>query len=429
MKKLGWILVTLGAVYLAGSPLYAGGIINKQNQSADYIRTLNRHAATDYADIAVFNPAGIAKMPEDGLHVKLDVMYFDKDYSNTIPGFGELSQDEPSLIPGFFTVYKHKRWGGFFALTVPAGGGELDYKDGSARTVGLGLQLASAIYNPGYGGIYLPTTQSIQVKESTVLGYSLGGTYAIADWVSVAAGVRYSSGKREFDGSVTLTDVSGAGAVASVPLDIALEEDADGWAGMLGANFSFLEERLNIGVTYISNTKMEYDVKVTQDTVLLGGSNLSDVIGFSDGSKQRIDIPAVLGTGISYRFTPQFKLDLNYTLYFEKDAEIDTFENEGNSWDLGVSAEYRFSPKWMISLGYLRTDIKLDADEQINEPEEPKLDANTLAAGVVYSPLERLALTFGGLSVRYDPVTDSNGFEYEKDVWSLALGVQYRFLN
>ena len=118
---------------------------------------------------------------------------------------------------------------------------------------------------------------------------------------------------------------------------------------------------------------------------------------------------------------------MNYTRYFEKNAEIDTFEGEGNSWELGVSAEYRFSPKWMVSVGALHTDIKLAKDEQINEPEEPKLDSNALSAGLVYNPLERLALTFGALKVWYDPVTDSQGIKYDKEIWSLALGAQYRF--
>jgi long-chain fatty acid transport protein len=413
-------------VGLAASPLYAGGIINKQNQSADYIRTLNRHAATDYADIAVYNPAGIAKMPEDGLYTKLDLMYFSKDYSNTVPVFGELSQDEPSVIPGFFTVYKKGKWGGFFAFSVPAGGGMLDYEKGSARTVGL-ISALTPVINTVYSGIYAPVSQSIEVKESTVFGYTLGGTYAVTDWFSVALGARYSTGEREFDGAVILTDVSGGGLLPTVPLDIALKEDANGWAGILGADFAALEDRLNVGLVYISRTKMDYEIEIQEDTVIPGAGNLSDLIGFSDGSKQRIDIPALLGVGVSYRFMPELKVDLNYTLYFEKDAEIDTFEGEGNSWDLGVSAEYRFSPKWMVSLGYLHTDIKLDDDEQINEPEEPKLDANTIAAGLVFTPVERLDLTFGGLKVWYDSVTDSNSIEYEKDVWSLALGVQYRF--
>ena len=426
MRKLKWLFVPLGLMCLAASPLYAGGIINKQNQSADYIRTLARHAATDYADIAAFNPAGIAKMPDDGLHVKLDAMYFDKDYSNNVPGFGKLDQDEPSFIAGFFTVYKKKKWGGFFALTVPAGGGRLLYNDGSARTTLLGLGLAP-VYNFVFGGNYQISDQSIKVRESAVLGYTFGATYAITDWFSVAAGVRYSYGKRSFKGSVKLTDVSGVGAVQNVPLKIRLDQDADGVAGILGVNIAALDDRLNTALTYISNTKLSYENDVQRDTVVPGLGNLSDVLDLSDGSNFRLDIPGLLGFGISYRFLPQLKVDLNYTYYLEKQATIDIYEGEGNSWDLALSAEYRFSPKWMVSVGYAHTEIKLSQNQQINEPEEPKLDGNTVGAGLVYNPLEKLTVTFGGLRVWYDSVTDSQDIKYEKDIWSLALGTQYRF--
>jgi len=49
-------LIAVGAILLMvglASSLQAGGVINKQNLSADYIRTLNRNAATDMADAAV----------------------------------------------------------------------------------------------------------------------------------------------------------------------------------------------------------------------------------------------------------------------------------------------------------------------------------------------------------------------------------------
>ncbi len=70
------LLVFMVLVVLVGlsSSIYAGGIINKQNLSADYIRTLNRNAATDMADAAAFNPAGTAMM-QDGLYVKADAIY------------------------------------------------------------------------------------------------------------------------------------------------------------------------------------------------------------------------------------------------------------------------------------------------------------------------------------------------------------------
>ena len=47
------------------STLWASGIDNKTNWSVDYLRSLNRNAATDYADIVAYNPAGKTLM-DDG---------------------------------------------------------------------------------------------------------------------------------------------------------------------------------------------------------------------------------------------------------------------------------------------------------------------------------------------------------------------------
>ena len=440
MRKGFAILCALGILVLAASPLYAGGIINKQNQSADYMRTLNRSAATDYPDIAVYNPAGIMKM-ENGAYAKLDAMYFSKDYSNDVPGFGTLNSDKSSLIPGAFALYKNDRWAGFFAFTIPAGGGELEYNNGDARTVALSQGVAFAanqLLAPAIGAGLLPPTaaysqigaMNLDVKQSTVLGFTLGGSFALNDMWSFAAGVRYSTGTREFDGSATIsavTTIPGVNPPLTPSLD--LEEDADGWAGILGVNFAW--ENLNAAVTFISNTKMDYEMDVKRDTL-----GIAPALGFADGSTRRIDIPGLLGFGVSYRFLPQLKVDLNYVLYLEKSATIDTYEGEGNSWDLGLTAEYTFSPQWKASLGYLYTDIKLDNDQQINEPEEPKLSANTLGGGFVFSPTPAWDITFGGAYVWYKSVTGVSEdpaqlygvpVEYDKKVWNLSAGVTWKF--
>ena len=62
MRKV-LIGITTFSLVLAGTATsaYAGAVVNKTNWSAEYIRTLNRNAATDYADIAAFNPAGTVK--------------------------------------------------------------------------------------------------------------------------------------------------------------------------------------------------------------------------------------------------------------------------------------------------------------------------------------------------------------------------------
>ena len=344
MKKCLILLCVAGLIAASAAPLFAGGIINKQNLSADYLRTMNRNAATDYADIAAYNPAGIMKMA-DGGYAKLDVMYFDKDYSNKVPNnygefdqnFGTLNSDEPSIIPGVFTIYKQKKWAGFFAFTIPAGGGELDYDRGSGRTVRIADGIAASanqqfenLFGTDLFNYNKIDSQELEVKESSVLGFTFGGSYAINDMWSVAAGVRYANGKREFKGKVRISAENPAPLPVNDPLKlkIHLEQDADGWAGILGLNFS-PNDKLNAALTYISKTKLNYEWDVNQDTELPSGADLSEAIGSKDGSHQRIDIPALLGVGISYKFLPQLKTDLNFTYYFEKNATIDQFDNQG----------------------------------------------------------------------------------------------------
>jgi len=430
MRKLFVFLCVIALIVSFSSPLMAGGIINKQNQSADYMRTLTRHAATDYADIAVYNPAGIMKM-ENGSYGKLDIMYFDKDYSNKVPGFGKLDQDEPSIIPGAFAVYKQENWAGFFAFTIPAGGGTLDFDKGSARTVGLATQIIAGA-NAQLAANFVPAqffynqidSMDIEVEESSVYGFTFGASLAINDMWSIAGGVRYSKGARAFKGGAEMSAANPfplPGVNDPINARLKIKEEADGMAGILGVNFA-PNDKLNTALTYISNTPMNYKMEVKTDTL-----GIAPAIGFADGSKRRIDIPALLGVGISYKFLPQLKVDLNYTHYFEGSAKIDTFEDEGDSWDLGISAEYTFSPQWKASLGYMHTDIDLSDDQQINEPEEPKLSANTIGAGAVWSPTPAWSVTFGGAYVMYDDVEDSLDIKYEKEVWNLSVGVQWKF--
>ena len=67
-------------------------------------------------------------------------------------------------------------------------------------------------------------------------------------------------------------------------------------------------------------------------------------------------------------------------------------------------------------------------------PEAPELDANTIGLGLVWSPVERMDISFGVLRAWYESVkTDANSSrapartEYDKDVYGVALGLQYRF--
>lgn len=407
MKKSLFSVSLAATLGLIATPLLAGGIINKQNMSADYFRSLNRQAATDYADIAVYNPAGIMKM-ETGKYLKLDGQYIFKEYSNTIPGVGELDQEEHSILPGFFAIHKEDKWAGYIAATLVGGGGKVDYENGNARSV-------TAI--SGLLGVSFPVAASFpqQVEaQSLYLGYTIGGAWAVNDIFALSAGLRYVSAYKRYTLSADGLPVFG-NAVTE------LRDDADGWGGIFGVNIS-PNDRWNIGLRFETATQLDFELDVRQ------GASLLALMGYVDGRKEREDLPALLGLGASYKILENLKVDANFIYYLEKEATWDTgFDGAGDSYDLGISGEYRFSKEWMASIGYLYSNLDIDVEQILVLPEEPKLDGNTIAMGGVWSPSETLDVTVGASRTFYSDATDSLGISYEKDVWALSCGLQWKF--
>jgi long-chain fatty acid transport protein len=430
---VGVIMLMVGLA----SSLQAGGIINKQNLSADYIRTLNRNAATDMADAAVFNPAGTAMM-QDGLYLKADAIYLMKDYSNQLPnaigplnlGGGTLDSEEPSIIPGLFAVYKQNRWSVFFDVTIPGGGGTVQFNDGNARTTmlslpgafgGLGTYLGGPAGNPNN------INQSIEA-DSYYVGYSLGAAFKVLDSLSIGGGVRYVDAYQKFKGQAQGT----TGPARTV--DVKIERTDEAFNYFLGLDYAPIRD-LNIGLTYMSNTPLNFKADTNDNSP---GQAISNSVGWTDGTHEREDLPGYIGVGVSYFIIPDtLRIEPNLTYYLEKGATFqgNRFQNSspGNSYDIGVALEYILNPQWRFSVGYMHTEIK-GMNSQDMLPEAPELDANTVGLGLVWSPVERLSLTLSGLKVWYESQkTDTNssrapaGTQYDKDVWGVAIGLQYHF--
>ncbi len=429
--RRGLLLVGIIALLICLAPsLWAGGIINKQNLSAEYIRTLNRNASTDMADAAAFNPAGTAMMG-DGLYLKADALYFYKDYTNQLPSspsilnLGTLDSEEPSIIPGLFAVYKQDRWAGFFSVTIPGGGGYVRFDDGNSRTAMLSLPGAFGGLGTYLGG---PTGNPLNIDQfleadSYYVGYSLGASFKIFESLSIGGGVRYVDAYQKFKGKAQ-------GSLNSVNVKIERTDEAFNY--FLGLDYAPIKD-LNIALTYMSNTPLNFKSDANDNSP---GQVVSRSVGWADGTHEREDLPGYLGAGISYFIIPgTLRIEPNFTYYLEKQAKLEgsRFNNAGNSWDAGVTLEYILNPQWKFSVGYLHTDIRGMKPEELL-PEAPELDANTVALGVVWSPWERMSLTLSGLRAWYESEkTDQNssrspaGTELDKDVWGLAFGIQYRF--
>ena len=411
MKKLFVSLCVAGLIVSSASSLFAGGIENKHNWSAEYIRTLNRNAATDSADAVVYNPAGVMKM-EDGLYLNLTGQYVIKDYSNTFAGT-EYDADDPDFIPSLFTLYRKDKWAAYGAVTVVVAGGEVDYKDGNITTFLLGQGLTSVL-----GG----SLSDHRFKgESYFIGYTLGGAYAINDMVSVSLGARYVDASREIKGHATLLGT----AIGDIRPAVDYEETGDGWGGIIGINIAPTEE-LNIGLRYETKTSIDLKTDVKKDTVPGG------LPGLVDGSKRNRDLPALMGLGVSYKINPKTRVEANFTWYLNNDADWDdnlvTIGDEtkkDNGYDIGIACEYTFNPEWKASVGYMYTDVGIDPDNM--KVETPELDANSIAGGIAYKATPSLDLNLGILYVFYKDATTSTGIKYEKDVTIIGTGIQYKF--
>jgi len=411
MKKLFVFLCVAGLIAASASPLFAGGIDNKTNWSAEYIRTLNRNAATDSADIVMYNPAGVMKM-DDGLYGNLSVQYILKDYTNNIDGV-DFDSDEPSLIPGVFLLYKQDRWAGFFGLSNVVGGGKVEFDKGNVTTTLIGLSILQSIGPLGYN----ISDQNVEA-EHIGLGYTFGGAFKINDIFSVSLGAMYVDTEQEATGRVKFSNVNPAAPDLTANVDY--EQDADGWGGVIGVNISPTEQ-WNIGIRYNTKVDLDYDITVNQNDF-----NGNPILPIATGDVDTRDLPAILALGVSYQLNDKIRLETNFTYYFNEDADWMGDEDfVDNGYDLGIALEYTFNPKLKGSIGYLHTDTGIDAEYML--PEAPQLNANTIGAGVAYEAIPGMMLNVSLGNAFYEK--DSFGpVEYEKNNFFMAFGIQYKFM-
>jgi long-chain fatty acid transport protein len=249
------------------------------------------------------------------------------------------------------------------------------------------------------------------VAESVYKGYTVGGAYAINDMVSVAAGLRFVDAFKDVDATIN------PGAIQKLEFT----DTADGWGGFLGVNYTPRED-LNFGFRYETATELDFKTDLKRDDL-----GVAPLIGKTDGSKAREDLPGLIGLGAAYTINPKIKLDLSLTYYLEKSAkfEEDRLKDAGNSWDLALAGEYTFNPQLRASAGYMYTKTGIDADDM--SPENPELGANTLCAGMAWEPMDKMTLNFAILNSFYNSDKTSTGIKYEKNVFGVGFGIEYKF--
>ena len=417
----GGLLLSIALV----STAFAGAIDNKTNWSAEYIRTLNRNAATDYADVAAYNPAGTVKL-QDGFILNGSAQYLGKDYKNIFLG-NSYESDEGSVVPGVFGVYNKNKWAFYGAVTVVGGGGKVDFSRGDWTSTKIGFALLGTPFCGGNTCEYFdptnPASQQLQA-ESYYMGYTIGTAFEVNDIFSFSVGLRYVDAHREAEGSATLLDES----FNPYTIPVSYEQDASAWGGIFGINIA-PNDKLNIGMRYEMKTSLDLKANVKEGAPILA----LQPIPIINGKLNARDLPATFGLGLSYWLSPKLRTEANFTYYFNTNADWSGAEqNVDNGYDLGIALEYHFNNSLLASIGYLRTETGIEAQYML--PENPELDANTIGGGIAYAFNEKFHTNLSLGYVFYEddsfvaePPLPPITVKYEKAIYFLALGLEYRF--
>jgi len=436
MKKIFLLLCVMCFVLLSNSFLMAGGVDNRSNLSGEYIRSLNRNAATDSLDAIAYNPAGVMSM-ENGEHVNFSVHFVTKDYTNTVGGIA-LESDTPSFVPSLFGLYKRDKWAGFFGITIPAGGGKVEYDSGNATTriggTGLANQLnAGAIALGAPGATYGPITNEKLEGEAIYYGFTVGGAYKVDDSISFSLAGRLISARKELDAGLQVGPTALGTFLGAPARTVALnyEEEATGFGLIFGMSIDY--GSLNMGIRYETETDLDFEYEVGRDTITGLPSGLGASMGVINGREHARNLPAALGVGYGYKITPKLRVDVNLTTYFQDDADWGGAENfVSDSWEGGIAIEYMPNPDLKLSVGYLYTETGMHSSRALKEA--PELDARSIGAGFSYNYNENMKIDCGIGMVDYvsDAYTDTSSgtplvIGLEKDVLFLSAAVQYRF--
>ncbi|MFH1852148.1 MAG: hypothetical protein ABIA75_07385 [Candidatus Neomarinimicrobiota bacterium] len=415
----------------------AFGMVTNTNQSAEYIRMMNRNASTDL-DAVLFNPAGLALL-NDGtyLYVSSQTIWQSREVYAAHHNYNEDTFTGKTFVPTFPNVYfAHKTnklaiFGGFMPI---GGGGSADFPDGLplfdwqlARLVGL----PAGLVNPAladYGTITGYSVKAGFVGSSIYFAGQFGAAYALNNMLSLAAGLRLISASNSYEGTLedAILNAENGDIVGVIPkIEVDSKRTGTAMTAVFGLNFA-PSDKLNIGLRYEPITKLE----VTADTKADDTDLVLDEPMFPDGEVYSEDIPAQFGVGLSYKLSPKLRAELGFNYWFNTACDWDGDEEKVvNDFNTGLGVEYSLSDALLLSAGFLYSTT--GATDEYNTDLDYSLASSTIGLGLKYSVSPKMDISLGTSNTFYsegqnDDVGSSLEEKYNKTAFVIAFGIQYK---
>jgi len=414
---------------------FAGSIDYLSQQSSDYLRILSKNGSLEGADLISYNPAGTAFFT-DGWHLQISNQTFFKSSSVEAPTPGDKivtkyeSVNPTYAIPSAFAVYKKDNWNAFASVTVPAGGGSLDYKDGIHAMLLLesGYQqfVQADSGHANYKYYFARLKDGSFEGNSYYVGYTVGSAYSFNDVFSVSLAARYLTAEKSYLGHGEFEIVNGAtGATYLAAGDLDAKKSATGLGAIIGMDLK-VNNQLNIGLKYETKTELEFKTA----TKVNGWSKLPAMKSFNDGEKRRKDLPAMLSVGANYTMQEKYTLSGGMNYFFinlaDQGSSDDLNDNYDNGYELQFGFDYKMLDNLKISTGY--NYVKVGGNSDTYNDFEFQLDSHFLALGAKYQLNEMMDISTAVNKVFYTEGEGKGSYvnaKYNKDVIIFSIGAGF----
>jgi long-chain fatty acid transport protein len=435
------------------------------NHSAEYVRSLNRNTSTD-ADAAFYNPAGLAFLKQEGLHISfssqtyhvekkhtLDFYALKKDYD---PGAGELietrtpphkqasfkgtlpdeytAQLTAPVLPGLDVVWKQDRWAAYFDLAVTQAAVNMTFGDGLAVLDWGNLLAYETGFDPDTLNFVTYSTSAEAVRNEMYLGFTLGGAYEFFNWLSAGGGLRviHARGnmKVKIDDIQYLADPAiGGELVLEEGEEWNLDTDTAGFGVGLILSTHFRPEGLlpvlkgleaSFRFEYYAPMELEKTTNSFEAPAAIETSGNLDIFkdgtadsgfnggaGYTHGNGSKVlkaTYPSTLNLGLSYLLFDWIKFLSSGQISLRQMRDLDGREDDYNiGFQAGFGLEFILNQAVTLSTGYLYNDFGIKPEKRTEA--DMLLSSHQIGAGGKFRVDENLEINIGGFYQYFIPAT------------------------
>lgn len=350
--------------------------------------------------------AGVSYEVNDWLSVYLGARYVmaKNTYNGYIKDVKFITGDMGSIAPGAYV--------GAYGTAASA----------NAASATGAAAMVQPIITAGYGGYTLAQLYGAGAITAAQKAQLEGGLVAMGVPAAAIPGMSATVIQGTFTSIAAQLNGAAAqlGGYAAILNTVTADQDADVTqtgstiTPIIGANLSFLNDRLNFGIKYEFKSKMD----LVDDVANVGGVELGFIDGydmttgtptymFEDGNITNADIPAFLSIGVAYKLTDKFNMTVGYHTYFDEKAGwfIDEGNEtvDGNFQEYGIGFEYAVAKRLLLSVGYLGTIT--NATEYYQDDLSYSLNTNTYGGGGAYKINDIFTFQFGIFNTVYHDAT------------------------